>query len=117
MTLDQFLETLDLQNLGKSLIFSDLEDEEESPAARVAKIEEIKEEEQEPPLNIGYSVPEAPASPRKSLDKDLNTVVNGLCSSSPDSSKGRTSDDGPGGIGGSTTVTVTQSPKPALKEC
>ena len=125
MTLDQFLDTLDLDNLGKSLIFSDLEDEEESPA-RFVRAEELKE--QEPPLvaksEEAYIVPEPPASPKKekSLDKDLNMVVNGLCSStnSPDSSKAqsRTSEDGPGGIGGggSTTVTVTQSPKPALKE-
>jgi hypothetical protein len=121
MTLDQFLDTLDLQNLGKSLIFSDLEDEDEAPA-RLNRAEEIKEDEAPRNPKDLYTVPEAPASPRKekSLDKDLNAVVNGVCSSSPDSSKGqsRTSDDGPGGIGGggSTTVTVTQSPKPALKE-
>jgi len=78
MDLQDYLDKLDLNNMGKSLLFSDLEDEEG------------EEQLQEEPVQKIIQEPE-PSSPRieKVPENDLNNVVSGLCLSanSPDSSK------------------------------
>ena len=79
MDLMEYLEKLDLKNIGKSLLFSDLEDDEE----------EDDQQEDPVPMTTQAQEPASPKADTKTPEKNLNNVVDGLCisESSPNSSK------------------------------